>query len=223
MNTILFDLDGVLLNSSAIHEESFKSSFADHNLEIVFDYNDIAGLSTKDAIYKILKNKEVRNETISSLISTKQEYAKKLFSKLKSVPVFPGVVKGLNLLQEFYTMALCTSASQTTVDFFFSSPIKKDWFDLILSSKDVVKSKPNPDIYLEAMSRMKVKPTDCVIIEDSIAGLVAAQISGARVIRFTSKALSKERSLVIDSKYPEFTEFKILTNYLIEEFHAKNR
>jgi phosphoglycolate phosphatase-like HAD superfamily hydrolase len=129
MYTILFDLDGVLLNSSAIHEESFKSSFADHNLEFRFDYKDIAGLSTKDAIYKILKNKEMKNETISSLISTKQEYAKKLFSELKSVPVFPGVVKGLNMLQEFYTMALCTSASQATVDFFFRSPIKKEWFD----------------------------------------------------------------------------------------------
>jgi beta-phosphoglucomutase-like phosphatase (HAD superfamily) len=223
MYTILFDLDGVLLNSSAIHEESFKSSFADHNLEFRFDYKDIAGLSTKDAIYKILKNKEMKNETISSLISTKQEYAKKLFSELKSVPVFPGVVKGLNMLQEFYTMALCTSASQATVDFFFRSPIKKEWFDLILSSKDVVQSKPNPDIYLEAMRRMKVKPFDCVIIEDSIAGLVAAQISGAKVIRFTSMALSEQRCLNFDSEYPEFTEFEVLTNYLIEEFHAKNR
>jgi beta-phosphoglucomutase-like phosphatase (HAD superfamily) len=223
MHTIIFDLDGVLLDSHAIHEESFKSSFTEHKLEFSFDYRDIAGLSTKDAIYKILQGKDINNETITSLISTKQKYAKKLFGKLKNVPVFPGVIEGLNMLQNFYTMAVCTSASQATIDFFFSSTIKKDWFDLILSSKDVVQSKPNPDIYLEAMSRMKVKPTDCLIIEDSIAGLVAAQLSGAGVIRFISMDLFEQQSLNFNSKYPEFTEFTVLTNYLIEEFHAKNK
>ena len=183
IKALLFDMDGVLLDSSPIHEQAYRATFVAFNLKIEFNYPRNAGKSTINVMSEIASNYPSQNLNPLELTKYKQELVLDLFKDLEVIPLFPEVRNVLIELSSYYSLALCTSASIGTVDAFFKSGVRKELFSEIVTSEQVSKSKPEPDIYLLAMKKLGVMAHECLVIEDSLAGLISGIASGAKVCR----------------------------------------
>ena len=98
-------------------------------------------------------------------------------------------------------MAIASSATVGDIDFILNKiPIRQD-FEVIIDGSRVSKGKPNPQIFLKAAEELKARPEDCVVFEDSIAGIKAGNAAGMKVIGITTghtAAQLQPSSLVID-------------------------
>ncbi len=177
----IFDLDGVLLDSSEIHNISFRSTLNEYRIN--FDYNEIAGSSTYDAIiYLFDKNQiNITKDEITYLVEKKRALSRELINT--KAQLFPCVNDLLNLLhEENKKIFIATSASKNTVEAFLRLVNKKDLFTDIITSENVTLSKPNPQIYLNLCTRNKLNLSDTIVIEDSLNGLLSARAAKLQTV-----------------------------------------
>ena len=169
---LLIDMDGVLLDSTSIHSKAFVETLENFKVETDFKYLEFAGMSTFDAMSRIVLDANLDTTLIQDLTKFKRRQTELAFSRLKDIPLFPQVAENLARLSKVYRLALCTSASESTLKAFFRSNVDPKCFEHIITSNDIRKSKPDPEIYLYALSRMSLNPKECMVIEDSRAGIV---------------------------------------------------
>ena len=177
----IFDLDGVLLDSSEIHNIAFRSTLNEYGIN--FDYNEIAGSSTYDAIiYLFDKNQiNVTKDEITYLVEKKRLISRELINT--KAQLFPCVNDLLNYLHdENKKIFIATSASKNTVDAFLRLVNNKDLFTDIITSENVTLSKPNPQIYQNLCTRNKLNLSDTIVIEDSLNGLMSARAAELQTV-----------------------------------------
>lgn len=192
IEALLLDLDGVLLDSSKIHSESYLESFSTFGIDIEFTYSKYAGRSTLDVMTEIVHQASLNSDALLKLTLLKQKIAERKFSEVLEIPLFPRVEISLLSLAERFRLALCTSASKATVNAFFRSGVSRQIFECIITADDLIKSKPDPEIYQKAMVALGLSPQYCAVVEDSISGIIAGLRSGAKVYHIGSKDLLKE-------------------------------
>ena len=214
ISTLLFDMDGVLLDSSAIHTIAYLDTFKAFDIEIEFDYSDSAGKSTLDVMTEVVSNLGSTNLDPKHLTKYKQECVKRSFKNLLEIPLFPSVEEVLFELSTNFRLALCTSASRGTVDAFFRSRVTKELFTEVITSDQVFSSKPEPEIYLLAMHKLSVTASECLVIEDSLAGLKSGLASGARVCRIGDARSFSILPESISSRITNFETLMELASYL---------
>jgi HAD superfamily hydrolase (TIGR01509 family) len=98
------------------------------------------------------------------------------------LPLLPGAVRAVNALAHAYLLALASSANREVIDTVLDAAGLAERFGATVSSEEVERGKPAPDVYLEAAERIGVDPTACVAVEDSSNGLRAAHAAGMIVI-----------------------------------------
>ena len=181
IDSILLDMDGVLLDSSETHTQSYRETFDSFGLSYQFEYHDFAGRSTMDVMTEVSAKLSLDAAFAVSMAELKQRKAREKFLEMEKAPLFPFVALDLVMLSKNFKLALCTSASNETVRTFFNSGVDREVFTSIVTSKDVKQGKPNPEIYCKAMLEMESQPENCIIVEDSESGIVAGVRSGAKV------------------------------------------
>lgn len=181
---IIFDLDGVLLDSQNIHFETlncalkkissnnFQISHHDH-LEM-FD-----GLSTKQKLNILLSKKKILKENISKIIKYKNFLTKTILSKKKLTTINPLVIKKLS---KEYKIAVATNAIKATLNAAIKILKIKKYVSFKISSSDIIEKKPHPEIYLRCILNGNFDPLETLILEDSPIGREAAQRSGAHLM-----------------------------------------
>ncbi len=191
INGIIFDMDGVLLYSSAIHERAYRQALAGFTIR-EFRYGSIAGMRTDEALRFVLTENGVpfTPELVRSLAATKSGLARELISSEN--PIAPGCVEALCRLAGNYRLALASSASKPTVDLFLRQNGLLDRFASVLHGGDVLRAKPNPEIYELACQRIGLPPAECLIIEDAVSGVLAGKAAGARVWGISTTCTVKE-------------------------------
>jgi len=214
INTLLFDMDGVLLDSSAIHNDAYLDTFNAFDIKIEFDYLDSAGKSTLDVMTEVASSLGYLNLDPNHLTKYKQGCVNKTFKNLITIPLFPSVEDVLIELSNNFRLALCTSASRGTTDAFFQSGVSRELFAEVITSDQVSRSKPEPEIYLLAMHRLKVTAAECLVIEDSLAGLKSGLASGASVCRIGDAKLISKLPKLISSRITNFETLVELANNL---------
>jgi HAD superfamily hydrolase (TIGR01509 family) len=100
----------------------------------------------------------------------------------ESLPLLPGAEQAVRSLAERWPLGLASSANREVIDLVLELAGFGDAFQATVSSEEVDRGKPAPDVYLEAARRLEVTPADCVAIEDSSSGLRAADAAGMAVI-----------------------------------------
>jgi HAD superfamily hydrolase (TIGR01509 family) len=98
------------------------------------------------------------------------------------LPLLPGAVEAVRVLAARWPLALASSSNREIIDVFLDVAGVRDAFGATVSSEEVARGKPSPDVYLEAARRLGVTPERCVAIEDSANGLRAAAAAGMPVI-----------------------------------------
>ena len=171
---VLFDLDGVLLDSEGQYsifwramEERFPTGVDDFSNYIKgFHLARILGYFASD---------EIREQIVQELVE---------FEKNMRFEFFPGALAFVNRLREAgIPMAIVTSSDHKKMQALFSQhPEFPSLFDVIITGDMVTKAKPDPDCFLLGAKQLGIDIKDCVVFEDSRNGLIAARASGASVI-----------------------------------------
>lgn len=182
---IIFDLDGVLVEAKNIHFEALNKALGP-KYEISWNehLSKYDGLKTNQKLEMLTQDKGLPINLYKQVWDNKQKYTLEALSNLKPNPQLQ-VCMDL-LIQGGYKLAVCSNSIRKTVLTVLSKFDIIDRFDLILSNEDVISSKPHPEIYWSAMSKMGFLPEETLIVEDSPYGLLAASRSKAFVMRVGS-------------------------------------
>ena len=178
----LFDLDGVLWDSNRLHADTMARVCEEAGLTMP-EYDRLAGLTTPAAFELVLSESAGPSGLApSEFAARKRTLFQERVAEIESD--HEALVEELAVDRPDF-LALVTGASRATADAFLRR-LPEHFFDLVITSDDGLASKPMPDAYLFAAGRLGVKPSECVVFEDSRAGLAAARAAGARVAHITS-------------------------------------
>ncbi len=173
---IIFDMDGVLVNSMPYHAKAWVKVFSDMGIKITEDQiYDIEG-SNHMGVIDIFFTKAGRQpdpDMYETILSRKREY----FFGNNDTEAFEGMYECLEYLNEDLMLAVASGADRTIV----SSLIEKFYsgiFDVIISGEDVSKGKPDPEPYEKAVRMLGLKREECLVIENAPLGIRSAKEAG---------------------------------------------
>jgi HAD superfamily hydrolase (TIGR01509 family) len=178
---IIFDLDGVLINSSVCHRDAFQAVLAPYGIHD-FDYPTYAGKRTPDVIAEVFHRAGIAADPkmIAQTAQEKSRLARQLLGEKE--PLADGCTEILKQLAARYSLALATSGSRPSLEMFLDLTGCRPLFRSILSGEDVVQAKPDPEIYRRSAEALRIPSTHCLVVEDAVAGVEAARASGATVV-----------------------------------------
>ncbi|RJP26623.1 MAG: HAD family phosphatase [Candidatus Omnitrophota bacterium] len=197
---VIFDMDGVLIDSERAHQQAEIGALALHGLRVtVKDLKPYAG-ANRDA-FRIGIDKQFGVKLDWDAVY--EEKDKRLFQMFEEVNTLPGVIDLLRDLKSAgLKLAIATSSTKAQLDFIVHKFGFDSLFDEMVCTIDITRSKPDPEIFLVASERLGVESGECVVIEDSLNGLLAAKAAGMTVIAITSTFRREElinADLIIDS------------------------
>jgi beta-phosphoglucomutase len=195
-------MDGTLVDNTPYHFKSWQMLFKRHHLgELSLDTykKEISGVPIIETLRRLFGDK-YDGAGLQELLNEKETYYRKIYAPH---------LKPVNGLENFLTelknagvkMAIASSATVADIDFILNKIPIRDDFKSIIDGSQVSKGKPNPQIFLKAAESLNANPEDCVVFEDSIAGIKAGNAAGMKVIGITTghpAAALQPSSLVID-------------------------
>jgi HAD superfamily hydrolase (TIGR01509 family) len=181
---IVFDLDGVLVEAKNIHFEALNKALGKYAIDWNEHLSTYDGLKTNQKLEMLHKNKGLPKEKFEEVWNNKQKYTLEALASLKKDDTLYSTIQ--NLSSDGYKLAVCSNSIRKTVLTVLSKLGIIEFFDLILSNEDVQNSKPHPEMYWKAISKMSCLPEEALIIEDSPYGLLAASRSKAHILRVGS-------------------------------------
>jgi beta-phosphoglucomutase len=186
---VLFDLDGVLVDATEWHYVALNRALALFGFDItryehLSDYN---GLPTRKKLQMLSIDKGLPQALHDTLSRLKQVYTRdEILTRCR--PVFEKEYMVSRLRNEGYRMAVCSNSIRESLRMMVQQSGLEAYFEFLVSNEDVSRPKPNPEIYITTMTRMGVRPTETIIVEDSLHGLEAARRSGAHVCQVSGFA-----------------------------------
>ena len=178
---LVFDLDGVLLDSAPCHNRAFQEVFKPLGIRD-FDYQRYAGWKTANVIEEVLRSAglEPTTQLIAELAAEKSRLARE---ELRAAnPVAPECIPVLTTLSRNYALALASSGSQASIAHFLMFNRCAHLFQSVLCGDDVTQAKPHPEIYQRTFAKLDVDPIAALVIEDAVAGIQAAKAAGAGAV-----------------------------------------
>ena len=173
--TFIFDLDGVITNTEDYHFDAWKSICLILNYDLSTEKNEeLKGVSRSECLDKILKwaNLSLDSKEFNKLLNTKNELYLKKISNINSSNIMNGVYDFIqNAKQEKHSIALYSSSKNAK--FILNKLNLYSYFDAIVDGNSVKASKPDPEGFILASKLTKSNPEDCVVFEDSEAGIIA--------------------------------------------------
>lgn len=187
LTTILCDLDGTLINSENIFFEAFKDTIKEmFNINISFDEykenelikncNLINNLKTQEKIPKDVSEKDIMNKVYNN-------YLDKFKKLINDDDVYLNFELLKKVKEKGVKVALVSTSKKEFIDLILKKLRLDDFFDIIISREDVINLKPDSEAYLKAMKNMKVKPEECIAIEDSCRGIKASSMANIKTIK----------------------------------------
>ena len=174
VDAIIFDMDGVLIDSERISFKCFQEVFKEHNYKMdeIF-YLRLIGRNVK-SIKAIMEEEYGIDFPFDTIYKKKSNLALEITDK-NGVIIKPGVHELLDYLnKENYKIAVATSTRRERALQLLEEAKIKDKVNYVICGDQVENSKPNPEIFLKAAKGLNVSPEKCIVIEDSDAGITAA-------------------------------------------------
>ena len=178
---IVFDLDGVLVEAKNIHFNALNQALGKYAISWNEHLSTYDGLKTSQKLDMLTKSKGLPIEDHEYIWETKQQITLKMLGELQPSTELQLVMS--TLVQEGYKLAVASNSIRKTVITVLAKLGIVEYMDLIISNEDVLNSKPHPEMYWQAISKMKCLPEETLIVEDSPYGLLAASRSKSYILR----------------------------------------
>lgn len=197
----LFDLDGVLIDSETLYTQFWKRVGERHHLPSPTFAYDIKGTTLNDILTTHFPDPKVRADVDRLLHDFENEIV---------YPVFPGALEFVDALRAagLKTVIVTSSDSKKMGFLFRQHPDFPTHFDAIVTACDVTHSKPHPEPYLVGASKAGVKPSECLVFEDSYQGLESGHRAGCKVIGISTTNPASEVRLRSDVEAPSLASLQ---------------
>jgi beta-phosphoglucomutase len=200
--SVIFDMDGVIVDSNPYHKKAWRLFCEEHNIFVTDEYlkTKVFGRTGEEGLATLF-TKKLDDKLIAKHIEEIDNNFRKNYAP--HVIPMPGLIEFLEeLKKENIRCAVATSAPTLNVDLILDKADLRKYFEVIVDKTCITKGKPDPEIYLFAAELLKVKPDECIVIEDSFVGITAAVNAGMKVIAITTTHSAeelKDTNLVINS------------------------
>lgn len=203
----LFDFDGVIVDTEPVYDVYWNKAAERYGLGVP-DFADLIKGTTMEHImqawfsgYTEKFQQKVRQEA-------------KEFERIMPMPLMPGSFEFLKLIRsKGVKMGLVTSSDREKIDRAFEMYEMKDLFDTVVTAGRIIRGKPDPMCYLLAASDLEVSPAQCLVFEDSFAGIQAGKAAGMRVIGLSTTNPAETLKDKVHTVIPNF-EKCTLDDYL---------
>ena len=216
IEAVIFDMDGVLVDSEPYHVENEKRMFKIMGLEISDDeHAGYMGTAT-DVMWEQIKRDRNLSIDVAEVTARTIREEVPFFKSLNKIDPMPGL---LNLLKELKNrnihIAVASSSDKQIIDIILEKSELKKYFKYAVSSSEVGKSKPEPDVFLHAAKLVGVHPQNCIVIEDSKNGIKAAKAAGMYCIAYSGANSGGQQRSQADWQAKHFSEIeKQLLNWI---------
>lgn len=172
---ILFDLDGVLVSSDHCHYLAWKAVADELSLPFDEERNHLLrGVSRRESLEIILDGKvDLSEEKMSEILESKNDRYREYVVQLGKAILLPGVVPLLEELKAAGVKMAIGSSSKNSPLLLEQAGLSKGYFDAIADGNDIQRSKPDPEVFELAASRLSLPPEQCLVVEDAQAGVDA--------------------------------------------------
>jgi HAD superfamily hydrolase (TIGR01509 family) len=185
IQAIIFDLDGVIIDSEALHNAAVATAVAARGVTVpdaLFD--EFMGTPDEVLLDHINRHYLAGRCTVTELLADKQVAYLQVADQVRTIP---GAVKFIQRARpRFQAFALATSSLRSNQEIAFARFDLHRFFDVVVTAEDVTRTKPDPEPYQHAVARLGLPATACVVIEDSVNGIRAGKGAGCQVIGLTT-------------------------------------
>lgn len=170
---VIFDLDGVIVNTVPLHFKAWKKMFAEYGKKFNFkDYRlKVDGIPRIDGARAILS--ALSKEELNKAATRKQKYFL-TFLKKEGVKIYPDTVRLIKNLKKNRIKVAVISSSKNCRYVLKKAKIY-NLFKVVITGNDIRRGKPNPDIFLLAAKQLGLRPKECIVVEDAVLGIKAAK------------------------------------------------
>ncbi len=208
LKAVLFDFNGVIVNDEPLHLELFCRVLEEEGIALTKEeyHAKYLGYDNRKCFVAALTDAGRADQAgdvalVTALMARKMNYYLDAISE--RFLLFPGVVELARMLATKYPMAIASGAMRDEIETVLERARIRDCFQAIITSDDIRVGKPNPEGYLKALatlnalenSRPTIQPADCLVIEDSVAGVQAAKSAGMHCLAVTNSYSAEELKL----------------------------
>ena len=185
MKAVIFDMDGVIVDSEPRHERAFLDVLRQigvgdsHGMR----FSDYIGRADREIWTDFLARHKPK-QTLEELLAMKRQQVIEILRREQ--PVFQGLPELVKKLAGRYRLAVASGSERAVVEEVISISNLRRFFAAVVTSADVTRGKPAPDIFLRAAELLALTPVECWVIEDSKPGVAAGLAAGMRVIAITN-------------------------------------
>ena len=200
----IFDLDGVIVDTAKFHFLAWKNLAEGLDISFSEEQNEqLKGVSRIRSLEKILTwgNKHISDDHFMELMARKNDEYLSYVAKMNDSEILPDVPRVLAFLEEKKQGIALGSASKNARVILKKVGLKA-YFETIVDGTNVTKAKPDPEVFLNAAEGLKINPENCIVFEDSLAGVEAANTANMISIGIGSRSVLKDADYV----FKNFTE-----------------
>lgn len=209
VKAVIFDMDGVLVDSEPFHVQTEKRMFRKMNLDISDEeHAGYMGTAT-DVMWKQIIGKRNLPIDIPEITELTIKEGLPYFYSLEKIDPMPGLIDLLEKLKsKNIPMAVASSSDPETIRIILEKSGLRKYFLQAVSSSEVGKSKPEPDVFLHAAKILGVLPENCVVFEDSKNGIKAAKAAGMYCIAYCGANSGEQNKILADMQIGHYDEMK---------------
>jgi len=210
LKAIIFDFDGIIADTEPTHLEAFKRVLNGIDISLTDEayYDKYLAYDDKTLFKEILKsnNKEPDEMVVNALIKEKSLLISELFREY--VVLFPGFKEYLNRIKDNYLLAIGSGALKSEILMVLKKFNIENDFQALATADDVVNCKPDPEVFIKSLHSLnqlinaKITPGECLVIEDSIYGIIAAKSAKMKCVAITNTYNEKQlqdADLIVDN------------------------
>lgn len=204
LRAIIFDFDGVIVDTEGFHFEALQRVLKEERIPLTWDEytQHYLAMDDKQCLRAIhaRHEREVTTQKIQELTERKTTL---FFSHAAdSVATFPGVKRFIHQAAQKNPLAIASGALREEIEFLLTKVGLREYFPVVVAAEDVEKGKPDPEAYVTALARLNrlgsgkvLRPSECLVIEDSRHGVAAATAAGMRCLAVANSYSPEELAL----------------------------